>query len=93
VSNPADSTVPNTATSYYYKPWYSGRFATVHDVTDYWQTHYDTLRHNSTLFQKAFYRSTLPPEVTEAIAANLSILKSPTVLRQTDGRLLGLGGL
>jgi hypothetical protein len=31
--------------------------------------------------------STLPPEVTEAVAANLTILKSPTVLRQTDGKL------
>jgi uncharacterized protein (DUF608 family) len=92
VSNPADSTVPNTATSTYYKPWYSGRFTTIHDVTDYWQTHYDTLRHNTELFKKAFYRSTLPPEVTEAIAANLSILKSPTVLRQTDGRFWGWEG-
>jgi uncharacterized protein (DUF608 family) len=92
VTNPADSTVPNTATSTYYKPWYSGRFASIHEVTDYWQTHYDTLRHNTLLFQKAFYRSTLPPEVTEAVAANLSILKSPTVLRQTDGRLWGWEG-
>ena len=30
---------------------------------------------------------TLPPEVVEAVAANLAILKSPTVLRQADGRL------
>ena len=30
---------------------------------------------------------TLPPEVIEAVAANLTILKSPTVLRQADGRL------
>ncbi len=92
VTNPADSTVPNTSTSPYYKPWYSGRFATIHDVTDYWQSHYDTLRHNTELFKKAFYRSTLPPEVTEAVAANLSILKSPTVLRQTDGRFWGWEG-
>ncbi len=35
----------------------------------------------------AFYNSTLPPEVIEAIAANLAILKSPTVLRQPDGKL------
>jgi len=92
VSNPADSTVPNTATSTYYKPWYSGRFATIHDVTDFWLTHYETLRHNTVLFRDAFYRSSLPPEVTEAVAANLSILKSPTVLRQTDGRFWGWEG-
>lgn len=35
----------------------------------------------------AFYDNTLPDEVVEAVAANLTILKSPTVLRQTDGRL------
>jgi hypothetical protein len=29
----------------------------------------------------------LPPEVVEAVAANLTILKSPTVLRQADGKL------
>jgi hypothetical protein len=39
------------------------------------------------LFTDAFYASTLPAEVTEAVAANLTILKSPTVLRQFDGRL------
>ena len=38
-------------------------------------------------FSDCFYDSTLPPEVIEAVAANLTILKSPTVLRQTDGRL------
>ena len=37
--------------------------------------------------QRLLLRSTLPPEVIEAVAANLTILKSPTVLRQTDGRL------
>src|SRR6202000_3030938 len=45
------------------------------------------LRKNSMLFRNAFFSSTLPPEVVEAVAANLSILKSPTLLRQYDGRL------
>lgn len=92
VTNPADSTVPNTATSYYYKPWYSGKFTSISEVADYWQSHYDSLKHNTREFTDAFYRSTLPPEVIEAVAANLSILKSPTVLRQTDGRLWGWEG-
>ena len=33
-----------------------------------------------------------PPEVIEAIAANLTILKSPTVMRQYDGRLWNFEG-
>ncbi len=74
-------------TSGKYKPWYSNRFKNVQEVADYWIKHYDVLHQGSQLFTDAFYASTLPPEVTEAIAANLTILKSPTVMRQYDGRL------
>jgi len=70
-----------------YKPWYSSRFANVEAVADYWRTNYKGLYKNTKLFSDAFYASTLPPEVMEAVAANLTILKSPTVLRQYDGRL------
>jgi uncharacterized protein (DUF608 family) len=70
-----------------YKPWYSSRFANINEVIGYWLSNYDKLKTASTLFSDAFYSSTLPPEVIEAIAANLTIIKSPTVLRQYDGRL------
>jgi len=56
-------------------------------VNTHWRDHYDTLRSESRLFADTFYDTTLPPEVVEAIAANITILKSPTVLRQTDGRI------
>jgi len=71
----------------YHVPWYAGRFNDVYDVADYWRSKYAQLREKSALFRDALYASTLPPEVLEAVAANLTILKSPTVLRQTDGRL------
>lgn len=71
----------------YHKPWYSSRFQSVEDVVSYWRAHYDALREQSALFRDTFYDTTLPPEVTEAVAANLTILKSPTVHRQCDGRL------
>jgi uncharacterized protein (DUF608 family) len=71
----------------FYKPWYSSRFSSINEVADYWRQHYKELRDNSTLFKNAFYSSTLPAEVIEAVSANLTILKSPTVLRQYDGRL------
>jgi len=70
-----------------YRPWYAGRFASIDDVTAYWCKHYDDLRGKAQRFSDCFYDSTLPPEVIEAVSANFSILKSPTVLRQTDGRL------
>ncbi|MFT3705146.1 MAG: GH116 family glycosyl hydrolase [Agriterribacter sp.] len=73
--------------SIYHKPWYSSKFKNIAEVADYWRSHYADLRDKSTLFSDAFYKSTLPAEVTEAVAANLTIIKSPTVLRQYDGRL------
>ena len=74
-------------TSPYYQPWYSGKFSTIQEVANFWDRNYEELRQKSQLFTKAFYDMTLPPEVVEAVAANLTILKSPTVLRQRDGKL------
>jgi uncharacterized protein (DUF608 family) len=71
----------------FHKPWYAGRFANINEVADYWRSKYGVLRERSAAFRDAFYDTTLPPEVVEAAAANLTILKTPTVLRQTDGRL------
>jgi len=70
-----------------YRPWYAGRFSDINSVSFYWRKNYDSLRERTERFSKCFYDSTLPPEVLEAVAANLTILKSPTVLRQTDGKL------
>lgn len=71
----------------YHKPYYSSIFADVKEACSYWQKNYNDLYKRSALFRDAFYASTLPPEVMEAVASNLTILKSPTVLRQYDGRL------
>jgi uncharacterized protein (DUF608 family) len=70
-----------------FAPWYSGRFSNITEVADYWRSNYTNLRSGSARFRDAFYDTTLPPEVVEAVAANLTILKSPTVMRQTDGKL------
>lgn len=70
-----------------YKPWYASKFKDIKSITDYWLKNYIDLKHKSNLFKDAFFSSTLPAEVLEAVAANLTILKSPTVLRQYDGRM------
>jgi len=75
-----------------YQPWYAERFSSIEKVIDYWQQNYQSLRQASEKFSRALYDTTLPPEVMEAVASNLSILKSPTVLRQTGGRLWGWEG-
>jgi len=75
-----------------YVPWYAGRFKGLDDVAAYWRQNYEELRKRSKRFSDCFYDSTLPPEVLEAAAANLTILKSPTALRQSDGRFWGWEG-
>ncbi|MFC2089871.1 GH116 family glycosyl hydrolase [Bacteroidota bacterium] len=76
-----------TGDSPYYEPWYYSRFFDVKEVADYWLENYKELKAKSALFSTAFFESELPAEVLEAVAANLTILKSPTVLRQKDGTL------
>lgn len=82
-----DHSIPRSQTQGTYRPWYTARFQDIGQVTSYWRDHYDELRRNSRRFSDCFYDTTLPPEVIDATAANLTILKSPTVLRQADGRL------
>jgi uncharacterized protein (DUF608 family) len=75
-----------------YKPWYSSKFNNVEAVIQYFGSNYDDLLKKSMAFTESFYSSTLPDEVVEAVAANLTILKSPTVMRQYDGRLWNYEG-
>jgi uncharacterized protein (DUF608 family) len=75
-----------------YKPWYSQRFKNVQEIATYWKENYESLHKKSKLFSDTFYNTTLPAEATEAITANLTILKSPTVMRQYDGRLWNYEG-
>ena len=76
----------------HYTPWYAARFGNLAGVTDFWRDNYDRLRAASATFRDCFYDTTLPDDVVESVAANLSILKSPTCLRQADGRLWGWEG-
>jgi uncharacterized protein (DUF608 family) len=76
----------------FYAPWYASCFADIAAVSDYWRSNYDRLRVASKTFSDCFFDTTLPLGVVESVAANLSILKSPTCLRQADGRLWGWEG-
>ena len=84
--DPSGATPPAGAPGHY-QPWYSGQFADLNALSEYWSARYAGLRRNAQRFSDCFQDTTLPPEVVEAVAANLTILKSPTVLRQADGRL------
>ncbi len=80
------------APSDHHRPWYAGRFPDVDQLATYWSDNYFELRRRAERFSSAFFDTTLPPEAVEAAAANLCILKSPTLLRQADGRLWGWEG-
>ncbi|MCQ2149748.1 MAG: non-lysosomal glucosylceramidase [Bacteroidales bacterium] len=69
-----------------YEPWYSHRFSNLQELVAFWNDNRESLKERSELFSDTFFASTLPSEVVDAVASNLSILKSPTVLRQHDGR-------
>jgi uncharacterized protein (DUF608 family) len=87
-----DFATPADDTKETYQPWYLSRFKNVDAVTAYWREHYDALRAASKKFSDCLYASTIPEEALEAVTANLTILKSPTVLRQRDGRFWGWEG-
>ena len=68
-------------------PWYCGQFNNISSLQKYWLSNYDDLKDESINFTECFFSMTLPKEVVDAVSSNLSILKSPTVQRQTDGKL------
>ena len=85
--DPSTGCCPPGTGDLYYEPWYAGRFKDINELVKKWTSGYGELRSASRLFSDAFYASSLPDEVLEAVSANLTILKSPTVLRQKDGNL------
>src|SRR5690606_12450677 len=90
--NQAEDGLNEQRNGMHHKPWYATRFKNIGEVVNYWKNNYDTLKQHSENFSDTFFSTSLAPEVIEAIAANLTILKSPTVLRQSDGRLWGWDG-
>ena len=82
ISSRYDNRAENT-----HEPWYASKFADGREVAEYWEKNRAALRKRSLAFATRFNEADIPFEFTEAAANNLSILKSPTVLRQKDGRL------
>jgi len=90
--DPSTGCCSSEYTSQFYEPWYDEKFADIREVNKYWSDNYNHLRAESVKFSDTFFASDLPDEVLEAVSANLSILKSPTVLRQRNGSLWAYEG-
>jgi uncharacterized protein (DUF608 family) len=52
----------------------------------------DRLEAETEAFHDALFQSTLPPEVLDAVSANMSIIRSTTCMRTADGRLNAFEG-
>lgn len=73
--------------------YYVKLFASHAALRDYAFEQWERLERESRLFSQALHGSSLPPTVTEAVAANLAILKSPTCLRLENGAFYAFEGL
>lgn len=75
-----------------WKNYYATIFRDSTEVAIYGFENWDRLYGETLEFKEALFSSTLPPFVIDAISANISILKTPTVLRLEDGSLYGFEG-
>ena len=82
-----DPAVSNTWHNYYATLWQDSR-----ESAQYGLSNWDRLYRETVSFKEALFSSTLPTAVIDAISANLSILKTPTVLRLQDGTFYGFEG-
>lgn len=73
----------------FYATLWADSQASARYALDHWQRLYDETKR----FKDALFASTLPQAVIDAVSANISILKTPTVLRLEDGTFYGWEGL
>lgn len=81
------ASISNTWKNYYVK-----LFPNSHASASYSLENWDRLLNDTVTFKNALFSSTLPPEVIDAVSANISILKSPTCLRLEDGEFYAFEG-
>jgi uncharacterized protein (DUF608 family) len=75
-----------------WKNYYAVLFKDSFDSARYGLENWDRLEAESRRFRDALFSSSLPEEVLDAAAANISVLKSPTVWRLEDGTFYGWEG-
>ena len=75
-----------------WKNWYAGVWNDAWDVASYVAREFGRLRRETLAFHDALFSSTLPAYVLDAVSANMSILKTPTCIRATDGTFYGFEG-
>lgn len=84
--------IPGETGTRVWHPYYSSQWKDASDVAEYVTQNFDSLYQRTKAFKDALYSTTIPAAALDAIASNLAILKSPTVLRQANGNLWGWEG-
>jgi uncharacterized protein (DUF608 family) len=84
--------IPPGGKSPQWKNHYATRFRDSMESAHYVWANYDRLFGHTRMFQESLFATTLPSSVIDAVSANLSIMKSPTCVRLTDGTLYGFEG-
>lgn len=72
--------------------YYATRWDNACHVAQYTLDNWNRLEGDTLKFRDILFNSSLPESVIDAVSANLSVLRSPTVLRLTDGTLWGWEG-
>ncbi len=75
-----------------WKNYYATVFKDAVDSASYSLKSWERLFEDTQLFKDALFSSEVPAPVIDAVSANISILKSPTVLRLEDGSFYGWEG-
>ncbi|MFH0796842.1 MAG: GH116 family glycosyl-hydrolase [Candidatus Omnitrophota bacterium] len=75
-----------------WKNYYATIFKDSTESAGYALRNWNRLYEETLRFKKTLFSSTVPDYVMDAVSANLSILKSPTVLRLEDGSFYGFEG-
>jgi uncharacterized protein (DUF608 family) len=75
-----------------WKNYYAKKFANASEVLRYCLVHWQHLAGKTMAFKDALFSSSLPLAALEAVSANLSVLKSPTVARLENGTFYGFEG-
>jgi len=73
--------------------YYATQWADSKASAEYALANWDRLYAETKLFKDTLFGSTMPAAAIDAIAGNIAILKSPTVLRLEDGTFYGWEGL
>jgi uncharacterized protein (DUF608 family) len=75
-----------------YKNHYAERFKDSWEAAEYLQANLDRLEKGSRRFHDAFFSSTLPPYVLEAVSSQAAIIRTPTCFWLEGGKFFGFEG-